>query len=635
MGWAVVAASILAAVVGASAFFDGYYDVETWAAIGFALSAALAALVVMRPAILSRPELLTLVGAFGLAGWAALSLLWAQSGDRAWTEANRMMFYAIILTLAIAVTRNRAAARRTHAVLAIISAVFAVSVTIRLLAPGATGLFLEGRLTSPLGYVNGEAGFLLMAFWLLLGFAEPRGRPAVRGLALAGAVLCAELTVLTQARAVVPAAIAAVVAVLALVPGRTHRAVMLAIAAGATAAGLPFLLDVYNHRPPGQLAPVSASTAHRAGLAAMLIALVAGLIWAAASSVRQSRDMSAWHRPIRTVLVAALGIAVLVTAVWGKPVSRAHRAYDQFVAVKVDQNIQTRFTDAGGFRYDLWRVAVREWNQRPLLGLGAGNYDTQYYQLRRNPSYVRQPHSIELQLLAELGIPGLLLFLLIAGAVVRAAVRARARLAEPGELGLLVAAAGAVVVWVVDTSVDWLYNLPGVTGIAIVLAGTVLARGAPPGRDRPLSFASASRRRQAATVAALALVAVAAASLGRQYVATRYLNAATADASTSPRVAIMKADSALRLAPGSMEAAYAKAAAQAQLDEYGAARSTLETAARLEPSNPVPHVLLGDLASRRGLNAVAARDYRRAAALAPGDPEVVPLAAAATRTAGK
>src|SRR2546423_8673566 len=67
------------------------------------------------------------------------------------------------------------------------------------------GLFLGGRLNEPLGYVNGQAGYLLLGFWPLLALAERPRRPLVAAAALSGATFLAGLVLLAETRAVIPA----------------------------------------------------------------------------------------------------------------------------------------------------------------------------------------------------------------------------------------------------------------------------------------------------------------------------------------------------------------------------------------------------------------------------------------------
>ena len=70
-----------------------------------------------------------------------------------------------------------------------------------------------------------------------------------------------------------------------------------------------------------------------------------------------------------------------------------------------------------GNRYDYWRVALDEFSSEPFHGVGAGGYDPGYYLHRRTTEAIQQPHSLELQTLAELGIVGGLLLLAFLAAV--------------------------------------------------------------------------------------------------------------------------------------------------------------------------------------------------------------------------
>jgi O-antigen ligase len=313
------------------------------------------------------------------------------------------------------------------------------------------------------------------------------------------------------------------------------------------------------------------------------------------------------------VTLAVATVAVLaVGSVVGAPfIARQYRA---FTSLRVNENVATRFTDASGYRYDLWRVAVREFGQHPFGGVGAGNYDAEYYQLRRNPQYVIVPHSLELQMAAELGVGGALALLVFCGAILAACWTRRGTLAS-GDTLVKVAAAGMFAAWLVDTSVDWTYDIPGLAGAAIVAAALLVvpARAAGAPRRR-------SRRGQAAAVLALALLALLAASVGRQYAAARYQQAGAAEVASSPRAALGTLIEAEKLDPYSLPTLYSLAAAYAREDNYPAARDTLLVAAAREPGNYVPAALLGDLAVRRGDSALAATEYRRALALNPHDP---------------
>ncbi len=135
----------------------------------------------------------------------------------------------------------------------------------------------------------------------------------------------------------------------------------------------------------------------------------------------------------------------------------------------------SRFTTGAGNRYDYWRVAVDQFADDPLKGVGAGNYDRTYFLERRTTEDIRQAHSIELQTLGELGLVGgilLAVFLVAIGAGF--ARRARAAKDDLRVRGLTVAAGGTFAVWLVHTSVDWLHLIPGLTGIALCSAAVLV-----------------------------------------------------------------------------------------------------------------------------------------------------------------
>jgi cytochrome c-type biogenesis protein CcmH/NrfG len=123
----------------------------------------------------------------------------------------------------------------------------------------------------------------------------------------------------------------------------------------------------------------------------------------------------------------------------------------------------------------------------------------------------------------------------------------------------------------------------------------------------------------------LAVLAVVAASIGRQYAASRYRAAGAAKVATDPVAAIHSLQTAEQLDPYSLQTLYDIASAYAALDDYAGARVALVAAERREPHNYVPPALLGDLATRRGYYRIALAAYSRAQSLDPRDSEVQSL----------
>src|SRR5207253_852652 len=88
----------------------------------------------------------------------------------------------------------------------------------------------------------------------------------------------------------------------------------------------------------------------------------------------------------------------------------------------------TRFTgDLGSYRVDYWRVALRVGAQRPVTGVGAGNFGAAYLARRHTPQAPLYAHSGWLESFATLGVPGLAAMLAFALAVALGAPTPAAR----------------------------------------------------------------------------------------------------------------------------------------------------------------------------------------------------------------
>ncbi|MEA2425022.1 MAG: hypothetical protein QOH13_1432, partial [Thermoleophilaceae bacterium] len=135
-----------------------------------------------------------------------------------------------------------------------------------------------------------------------------------------------------------------------------------------------------------------------------------------------------------------------------------------------------RLTSAKGSRSEAYRIALDGFAAQPLIGEGAGSYELRHARERRIDEKVRDAHSLPLQTLSELGIVGMLLLLAFFGAVAAAARRARAGKGamRPMEAAAVIA---ACVVWLAHACVDWDWEMPALTGTALVLSATLFQRG--------------------------------------------------------------------------------------------------------------------------------------------------------------
>ncbi len=397
----------IAAGCGLAPLWRGLYGFSSWGFVALALIAVLAALLVAgRP----RPGPLGLV-ALGGAGllwvWATLSTRWAESAGQALLAADRFLLYSVLLAVLLLIVRDDRGARLLVAAGALATAAFAGYLGVRLALPGSADLFLGGRLDDPLGYVNGQAGYLLLALWPALAVAEAARSPRLAGAALAVAVVLAGLLLLSQSRAVAFAGLAVAALLLAVVPGRRRRGwCLVTLGLGVVLAAGP-LLDVYGATTPGDRRP-DEDALRGAVLGLFAAAALAGAAWgcvrwlAGRSAPAPAR---ARMRVLSGTALALVGLALAagVAGAVGDPVERARGGVAEFKALDVDATRDggSRFASGGGNRYDYWRVATGQLADRPLTGIGAGNYDVTYFAERRTAEDVRQPHSLPLQALAE------------------------------------------------------------------------------------------------------------------------------------------------------------------------------------------------------------------------------------------
>jgi O-antigen ligase len=146
-------------------------------------------------------------------------------------------------------------------------------------------------------------------------------------------------------------------------------------------------------------------------------------------------------------------------------------------------------------RYEYWRVALRSFGDDPLTGAGAGGFRVVWLRERPIREAVRDTHSIEFEMLADLGLVGLMALALAAGGVAAAARRALAarRVLAAGPVA-------AALAWLLHASIDWDWQLPAVTLPAIALAGAliVLSEDAQPRADSGSSRRRASNARRSA-----------------------------------------------------------------------------------------------------------------------------------------
>lgn len=609
---------------GLSPLASGYYDADLWAPVGLGLVAMLTAGLIARPPRLNAANALLLAGLAGLGLWSLASSSWSPSPEGALVNADRWLVLAALAGVVMVLVRGQRRALLLSGGVTAGIAVVAVSVVARMLGHDPASLFLAGRLNAPLGYINGEGCVFAIGLWGFFALAEQR-RAALAGAGAAGATLLGCLAVLSQSRGVALAVLISAVAVLAMAPGRLRRAWALLCVAAGIAAAAPALLGVYRHAHGSLL---SAGVVHSAAWASLAASIAVGLVWALAVGGQARRPARDSGRRLASACLTVLALAALaVGAIEAGRIThtvrvQAHAFVHLAESTGAGPGADSRLFSGGGNRYDYWRIAWSAWRAHPLAGLGAGGYPVPYLRERTTTEDIRQPHSLELEALSELGLVGGALVLALIAGITLAAWRLRAAARSSGATrGLLVAGLGGAVAWLTQTSVDWMHLLPGVTAIALapIVALTRIAPAAPLdlGPAEPASRSSWPRTGIAAAAAIAAMVAVAGAGLSRQVLSGYYRDRARVELAGDPAAALRDANRALRLDPHAVSGYYTQAAALAHFDLGAQARAAVERALRQEPSNYVTWALLGDLEIRLGNRAAARAAYAHARELNP------------------
>ena len=193
----------------AGGYFDGPRLVATLVAWALVLVVALCA-----PRVLPSnwPGLVALAGLALITGWTALSFAWAPLAAPATDNLVRNLMYLGALLAAIALLRDRAAARAVEPILALGAfAAIGYGISARLLPGAIDHLFSVkggGRLEQPITYWNAEGALASMGLVLCVRLAGDVTRAlAVRVAAAGGSVVLGLGLYLTYSRGAIAAGI--------------------------------------------------------------------------------------------------------------------------------------------------------------------------------------------------------------------------------------------------------------------------------------------------------------------------------------------------------------------------------------------------------------------------------------------
>jgi tetratricopeptide (TPR) repeat protein len=566
-----------------------------------------------------------------------LSILWASSTGDAWEGANRTLLYLLVFALFALWRQQGVSATLLLGVWALALIVLAAFTALHVNAASGAGLesmLPGGRLDYPTGYPNANAAQWLMAFWPALLLARSEQLPwGLRGVFAGGAVLLAEVALLSQSRGSIYATPVMVVLVFVALPRRTRTfAVLVPVVAGIAAAA-PAVLHVGDQL---KHEAVAAGTLHGAIAAMFAAALAVGLVVAAGAAVESRRGFSQRSRGrIRTgvrvaALIALVAGAIGVLAAAGNPVTRVEKGWNSFKGGYASDNASggSRLVSGlGSNRYDFYRVALDEFLAHPVVGIGADNFQQQYLAHGRSNETPHYPHSVELRTLSQTGVIGALLALIGLGGALLAAARAL-RSSDPLVSYVAAAALAGFGYWVVHGSFDWFWEFAGLGASAFALLGLVCALapargvpgpGEPAGKAAVSGSASPARRRLAIGVGLIVALA-AAVSLAAPWLSQLEVQSAARIWTSAPQSAYARLRDAARLNPLSDEADLVAGSIALRYGELAHAEQQFSVALQRDPGDAYATLERGAIASAKGQRAVALRLLGRAARLNPREP---------------
>jgi hypothetical protein len=433
-------------------------------------------------ASLARPAYWAVGLIGGLSLLCAMSSLWSGSVELSVVEADRFLAYLGFFLAAFLIAQTDQRRQRFAEGLAIsVMLVALLGLASRLLpdlvAVGDSFLTTP-RLAYPLGYWNANGAAFGIAVALLLWTSRRATWTGLRWLSAAALPAVLLALYFTYSRGGLLALGIAVGCTIALSRDRLWLLATLAI--GAIGA-LPAVLAVQARRSLADNVANQAAVDQGATVLLILLAgiglalaLFAGLRWAerrggrlTGRALELSRDPTLLRGVAAAAAVVAIGVAIAVGG----------RAWDQFSSsdVRFPDQPEQHFSDfSGAGRHDFFRVAIDGFEEKPVLGAGAGSYEFAWERHRSIPLPVHDAHSLYFEAFAELGLVGGLLVLALVGLLLWTGVAAW-RAAPHPQRERYAALLAACLAFAVVAGLDWFWEVAGLGAIFFLASGVLVA----------------------------------------------------------------------------------------------------------------------------------------------------------------
>ena len=347
---------------------------------------------------------------------------------------------------------------------------------------------VRSRLSYPLGYWNGLAALMALGIPLMMWAACCVSKNWIRSFAGATVPLLSLTLFFTLSRGGTLAAIVGLVTLFALFPSKRRLAITGVIVAVASAlciiaaTGRQQLMD-------GRAGALATSQGWEV-LVVVLVACAMTAVLLAFLPLAERRIQLPEFRLAnrgRRVLISGFVLSILFLAIALIVSGRASDLWQEFKAPEKTPSSSSRLDAASGNgRYQYWSSAIKAAGTEPVLGIGPGAFEFWWDREGTLEGSVRDAHSLYLESLAELGIPGLLLVLGLIATPIAVASRKAIDIREGNHRGAYAAASAAMSAFAIAAAVDWIWELAVLPACFFLVAAAVTggATRLPPKRAR-------------------------------------------------------------------------------------------------------------------------------------------------------
>jgi hypothetical protein len=563
--------------------------------------------------------------------WTFLSIIWAEVPAVAWEGANRTLLYLIVFGLFAVMswgTTTGAALLGAHSVAIAALALYTVG-DLAAAADPELGL-IRGRLVEPTGYQNATAALFLASFFPALLLASRREVPWwARAALLPSAGILLGAAILPQSRGAAIVLPLMAIAFVALSPGRVRLILTAAPVVLAVLLASPPLFDVYSVVVDGG----DVQAAFDDAFGALWMSALALLVIGAAIGLAERRLVAPPAVARATTLgvaglvaIAAVGGGVAALNETGDPVQWLDDRWEDFKSGDPGPiEAESRFGGTlGSNRYDFWRVALDEFADEPVTGIGMDQFAVDYVRERESDEEPANPHSVVVKVLSQTGLVGALLFGAFLVAALAGAVTARVRAGNSLTGAVAAGATISFAYWLVHGSADWFWEFPGLTMPAVAwlaMAGS-LAYPRPEPVAAPASVPRPGWLRVIGIGVTGLVLAVALATFVFPWGAARDVEIASDNWPADPQAAFDRLDRARSLNPLDGDADAVAGTIAVRLDDPELAESYFTEAVERNSSNWYAQLMLGSVQAASGEPRSALAHLEAAAALTPDDPLV-------------